>query len=170
MEENGPTTSNWGNNKMIMVAAIAAVIIIIAAAGGYFFMKDKTSTTVETPAQDSASDTNEAMQEESAETSPSSYKDGTYEATGSYSYHSGTEEIGVTLTLANGVIEDVEVEQLAKAPTSKTMQADFAANYKSEVVGMNIDDVELGKVSGSSLTPKGFNDALEQIKTEASQG
>jgi len=167
MEESQPTTNNSGNNKMIMLAAIAAVIIIIAAAGGYFFMRGNTNTTIEVPAEDSASDTNEMMQEESAETSPSSYNDGTYEATGSYSYHSGTEEIGVTVTLANGIIEDVEVEQLAKAPTSKTMQADFAANYKTEVVGMNIDDVKLGKVSGSSLTPNGFNDALEQIKTEA---
>ena len=40
-------------------------------------------------------------------------------------------------------------------------------NVKTLVVGKKITDVKLDKVSGSSLTPKGFNDALEQIKTLA---
>lgn len=43
----------------------------------------------------------------------------------------------------------------------------FAQNYKPLVIGKNIDEVQLGKVSGSSLTPMGFNDALAKIKTQA---
>ncbi len=35
------------------------------------------------------------------------------------------------------------------------------------VVGKKIDEVQLTKVAGSSLTPKGFMDALEKVKTEA---
>jgi uncharacterized protein with FMN-binding domain len=168
MEEGQPTKS--GNNKMMMMAALAAIIILAAVAGGYFLMQNRgASTTVES--NNTPESGNEGTTDTTEENNgPSSYKDGTYEAVGSYSYHSGTEEVGVNVTLANGIIEDVEVEQMAKAPVSKTMQADFAANYKTEVVGKNIDDVNLGKVSGSSLTPKGFNDALEQIKTEASEG
>jgi hypothetical protein len=35
------------------------------------------------------------------------------------------------------------------------------------VVGKNIDEVNLGKVSGSSLTPIGFNNAIEDIRSQA---
>jgi hypothetical protein len=35
------------------------------------------------------------------------------------------------------------------------------------VVGKNISELQLTKVSGSSLTPQGFMDALEKIKAEA---
>jgi hypothetical protein len=41
------------------------------------------------------------------------------------------------------------------------------ADYKQYVVGKKIDEVQLTKVSGSSLTPQGFNDALAKIKAEA---
>lgn len=175
MEENQSTTSSGGGTKKwIMIAAVVAVIIIIAAAGGYFLTKNKSTQTVETqnPGDSMNSATDGATQptQEPASTSSGktqSYKDGSYSATGTYSYHSGTEEVGVKLTLKDGVITDVTVTPMAKAPASKAMQADFAANYKTMVVGKNINEVNLGKVSGSSLTPKGFNDALDQIKSQA---
>ena len=66
------------------------------------------------------------------------------------------------------MITGSEVEVKATRPISKTRQTDFAANYKSFVEGKNIDEVSLTKVSGSSLSPKGFNDAVEQIKEQAS--
>jgi hypothetical protein len=47
------------------------------------------------------------------------------------------------------------------------MQTDFAANYKTQVIGKKIEGLELSKISGSSLTPKGFNDALEKIRSQA---
>lgn len=175
MEENQPTTSSGnGSKKWIMIAAVVAVIIIIAAAGGYFLTKNKSTQTVETqvPGDSMNSATDETAQPTQEPTSSGSgktqsYKDGSYSATGTYSYHSGTEQVGVKLTLKNGVITDVTVTPMAKAPTSKAMQADFAANYKPMVVGKDIDKLSLGKVSGSSLTPKGFNDALDQIKSQA---
>ena len=34
-------------------------------------------------------------------------------------------------------------------------------------VGVAIDDLNVSKVAGSSLTSGGFNDAVEQIKAEA---
>lgn len=95
------------------------------------------------------------------------YKDGTYTATGEYSSPAGKEEIGVTLTLVDDVITDVSVTPMATVPISVRLQADFAANYKTLVVGKKIDEVNLGKVSGSSLTPVGFNDAIAKIKLEA---
>lgn len=105
---------------------------------------------------------NDSMMNES-----SMYKDGTYEMVGNYVSPGGPETVGVTVTLANDVITDTTIEVQATRPTSKEKQEDFAANYKPMVIGKNIDEVVLTKVSGSSLTPKGFNDALEKIKAEA---
>ncbi|NED66077.1 calcium-binding protein, partial [Streptomyces sp. SID10244] len=51
--------------------------------------------------------------------------------------------------------------------TSKEFQGKFASGVDALVVGKNIDDLDVHKVSGSSLTSTGFNDAIDQIKTEA---
>ncbi len=157
MEEEGQKSGN--KNMIIMIAAVVIIIALVVGGAVVLKMNNKEQATVQAPANsDSAAQPSAAG---------STYKDGEYSAQGTYSYHSGTESIGVTLTLKDGVVESVEVEEMAKAPTSKVMQADFAANYKSEVVGKNIDEINLGKISGSSLTPKGFNDALSQIKAQA---
>ncbi len=95
------------------------------------------------------------------------FKNGTYESVGEYTVPGAKEQLGVTVTIEKDVVTQVEVEQMAKLPMSKKMQADFAANFKEQVVGKNIAEIKLVKISGSSLTPKGFNDALEKIKTQA---
>ncbi|OGL78163.1 hypothetical protein A3J43_01775 [Candidatus Uhrbacteria bacterium RIFCSPHIGHO2_12_FULL_54_23] len=97
----------------------------------------------------------------------SSYKDGAYAAMGNYVSPGGPEQVGVTLTLENDVIIDTQFEIKAERPTSVQKQTIFSENYKPFVVGKNIDEVHLTKVSSSSLTPKGFMDALEKIKKEA---
>lgn len=162
MEEE---TQKTGVNKNMIMVGIAVVIIIAAVAiGGFVLSKNKEQAVVETPQQD----TTGAMQETSEQGAVTgNYKDGTYGAVGEYSYHSGTESIDVTVTLKGGVIEDVDVVAQAKAPISKEKQEDFIANYKEQVVGKNIDEVKLGKISGSSLTPIGFNAAIEEIKAQA---
>jgi uncharacterized protein with FMN-binding domain len=95
------------------------------------------------------------------------YKDGTYSATGSYMSPGGYDEIGVTLTLSKDVITSVSATNGAGDGTSSRYIDKFISGFKSYVVGQNIADVHLTKVSGASLTPKGFNDAIAQIKTKA---
>ena len=99
--------------------------------------------------------------------SASVYKDGTYSATGSYMSPGGQDQIAVTLTLKNDIITDVSVTPEAGDRTSSRYQNKFVSGYKQYVLGKNIADVYLTTVSGSSLTPQGFNDALAQIKTQA---
>jgi uncharacterized protein with FMN-binding domain len=172
MEENNTTNSSSGGSKKgLIIAAVAVIVILAIAAGGFAFMNmnkttsDQAQETAVESAETQAKVSPEAESEESA--SVGTYKDGTYTATGTYSYHSGTESIGVTVTLSNGVVEEVSVEKMAKAPASVKMQDDFIANFEPMVVGKNIDDVNLGKVSGSSLTPIGFNAAIEDIKSQS---
>ena len=163
MEEE--TRKQGMNKNMIMIGVAVVVIIAAVAIGGFVLTKNKEQAVVETPQDENVTGAMTETSEQGAMTG--NYKDGTYEAKGIYSYHSGTESIDVTVTLANGAIEDVEVVGQAKAPISKQKQEDFIANYKEQVVGKNIDEVNLGKISGSSLTPIGFNAALEDIKAQA---
>lgn len=96
-----------------------------------------------------------------------SYKDGTYSTTGNYQSPAGKEEIGVSITLQNGIITDATFTPKATNEVSIKLQGMFASGYKQMVVGKTLDEVKLDKVSGSSLTPKGWNDAIEKIKLEA---
>jgi len=50
---------------------------------------------------------------------------------------------------------------------SQHYQSRFLSGYKQYVVGKNISSVNLTNVSGSSLTPIGFDNALTQIKAQA---
>ena len=95
------------------------------------------------------------------------YKDGTYSATGSYAAPSGAESVTVSLTIKGDVVTDASSSVNAKGGASKSYQEIFAANFKQYVVGKNIDNIVLTKVSGSSITPVGFNDALAKIKVQA---
>ncbi len=97
----------------------------------------------------------------------SSYRDGTYTAKGDYTYHSGSEEVTVTLTLKNGVVVDSQFVGTPKVAISGNFMKMFADNYKPLVIGKNLDELNLGKVSGSSRTPMGFNDAVAKIKAQA---
>lgn len=95
------------------------------------------------------------------------YKDGDYSAIGSYMSPGGLDKVDVKLTLKNDTISSITVLPMAGDNTSSRYQAKFISGYKEYVVGKNIADIHLTKVSGSSLTPIGFNDALAQIKSKA---
>ena len=95
------------------------------------------------------------------------YNDGTYTATGSYMSPGGEDQISVTLTLANDIITSVSAVSGAGDRTSQRYQNDFLSGYKQYVVGKNIATVDLTRVSGSSLTPAGFDNALAQIMAQA---
>ena len=95
------------------------------------------------------------------------YADGTYEATGDYQAPSGTETVDVTVTLEGGVITDVQVVSAATDPTAQERQAEFIGGIAGEVVGKPIDEIQVSKVAGSSLTSGGFNKAIEEIKVDA---
>lgn len=96
------------------------------------------------------------------------YKAGKYTSEGEYTSPAGPEKVKVTVALkADGTISDIEFVGETEHPMSKKFQGLFASGYKPLVMGKKIDEVQLDKVSGSSLTPKGFNDAIEKIKTQA---
>ena len=99
--------------------------------------------------------------------SGSQYKDGTYSADGTYVSPNGTETVGVELTLADGTVTGVNITQHPSNPNTRKFQGEFAGGIAAQIVGKNIDELNVSKVAGSSLTSGGFNQAVEQIKSEA---
>jgi uncharacterized protein with FMN-binding domain len=95
------------------------------------------------------------------------YADGTYTAPGTYQAPSGTESVEVTVTLEGEIITDVEVVGHATDPEAKQHQGEFISGIANEVVGKDIDDIQVSRVAGSSLTSGGFNAAIETIKADA---
>lgn len=95
------------------------------------------------------------------------YQDGTYEADGAYQSPAGPEAVHLAITLKDGVVTESVFTATSEAPKSQMFQGQFIKNYKPLVVGKKIDEINLTVVSGSSLTPKGFQDALAKIAAEA---
>jgi 3-oxoacyl-[acyl-carrier-protein] synthase III len=160
LEPTTATESKKNSKKIILI--VVAILLVLAIAGGIAYQTMSNSTT---PSTEVINTKNQNPTPE--EKSMSSYKNGEFQTIGNYTSPGGPEEIDVIITLTDGVISDAEVISKATRDMSKKMQADFIANYKPLVIGRKIDEVSLTKVSGSSLTPKGFNEALEEIKIQA---
>lgn len=97
-----------------------------------------------------------------------SYADGSYTADGDYVAPSGPESITVELSIENNSVTAVTVTPHADGGTRQSsFQTQFADNIAAEVVGVDIDELDVSRVAGSSLTSTGFNAAIEEIKQQA---
>ena len=114
-----------------------------------------------TPAASTTDDTS------SSDTSTPKYKDGLYVSTQDYQSPNGTETIDVTITLSKDIIIAVDVVGHGTSPDSKLHQKQFRDGIAGVVVGKDIDDIDVHKVGGSSLTSEGFNEAVEIVKADA---
>jgi len=163
MESTTPTPQN-SVSKFAVPGAVVALIAI--AVIGIYASKPKpaampaaSATPAATTASTPAAKIDAAMAKD--------YTDGEYTAKGSYLTPGGEREINLSLTIKDNQITASTFEGLATDPASVRFQGEFGDNYKAMIVGKNINEVQLTKVSGSSLTPQGFMDALEKIKTQA---
>ncbi|MCQ1995025.1 hypothetical protein [Arthrobacter sp. zg-Y1171] len=159
---------NRASKSLLCAAAGLSLLSAAGCAAG-----EETVDAGEAPAKSPASSP-ASSPESSAAASPDaaagsgSYADGEYSGTGSYIPPSGTsEDVDVTLRLEGSVVTELEVETSQKNPTSKQYQREFTSNVKEQVVGRNLDELDVDKVAGSSLTSEGFNRALDAIRSEA---
>lgn len=100
----------------------------------------------------------------------SPYRDGKYTAVGTYTTPGGKQEkIGVTVNLTNSTITTFNIDTSMAEGLPQSFQNNVKTALISEklVAGKNIDELNVSKISGSSLSPIGFNDAIEQIKEQA---
>jgi hypothetical protein len=145
------------------IAALIVIVMIGAATAGVAAISNQNSGTAivdgnTVPAQSGTANSPSAEQR---------LKDGTYSSDGIYSTPGGKQSIGLTVTLKDDIIQEVDLEQQATGGDTAIYQAKFASGYKPLVQGKNINDVKLTRVAGSSLTSNGFNEALESIKRDA---
>ena len=154
------------SSKKGLIAGIVALLVI--AGGGYTFYR---SSGVGNIGNDQPTSGNPVTPTDTTSGTPvttaPTYKDGTYTADGNYLSPGGAESITVTLTLKDNIVTDATVISHATIANSIHYQGVFIANYKPLVIGKDISTLNLTKVSGSSLTPKGFNDAVAKIKVQA---
>lgn len=154
------STGSRGTNNLAMIL-IPAAVLGIAAVAAILILTNKPTNQTQLAA------TNTVVESSNPTTVTAEYQDGSFSADGNYVSPGGPRDIDISITLANGIITDATFEGKATDPASKRFQGEFAEGFKAMVVGKNIDEVNLTKVAGSSLTPKGFNDALSKIKTQA---
>jgi uncharacterized protein with FMN-binding domain len=153
--------------------ALSALILLPLILIGYFVFGKKAPETTDAPKTDTPVNPNENTNTPNttdATNTPAieaSYKDGTYTARGAYASPAGPEEYPVSITLKDGIITAVKVTPSSTNEVSTNFQTQFSKNVQPIVIGKSINEVKLDKVSGSSLTPKGFNDAVEKIKAQA---
>lgn len=98
------------------------------------------------------------------------YRDGSYSAEGGYQSPAGPETVGVELAIADGVITAVTVTPQSENSVSAKLQGQLAAGIGDLVIGQPLETIEeFDAVNGSSLSPEGFQEAVEKIKEEAAQ-
>lgn len=160
--------------KIKTIATAVSIVGIVGVVGVIEILQHHDSDeaaaprTVSTtaPAASSTSPT-ASPSSSSAATSSSSYKDGTYTADAQYYVPHGYEDIKVTLTVANGVVTNSSIANSENSRDSAAYQQNFAAEYKSQVVGKSLNSISLSYVAGASDTTQGFNDAVSQIQSQA---
>jgi len=151
--------------KGAAVAGIAG-LLVLAGCSGATDAEDATTDSAAT-SESTTTDSNSTSDSSSTASDSSEYADGTYTADGSYQTPETVEQISVTLTLEDGVVTDVEVTGDPQARESEQYQGQFIAGIADEVVGVALDDLNVSRVAGSSLTSGGFNAAVEDIKDQA---
>jgi uncharacterized protein with FMN-binding domain len=139
-----------------MGAAAASVAGLVLLAG---CAADTDTSAPEDVTTDESTDT--------GTTDGGTYTDGTYTAEGSYQTPETVETISVTLTIADGAVTEVEVTGDPQAPESERYQGEFIGGIADLVVGKSLDEIEVDRVAGSSLTSGGFNQAVEEIRADA---
>lgn len=146
--------------KMVLSGAAAAVLLLTAACGG--------EADGSTSGPNSSGETTTDAAEDSSGDAATTYTAGDYTAEGSYQTPGGQQSVEVEVTLEeDGTITAVTVTPQADGGNSEQFQTKFAGGIADEIVGTKIDDLNVSKVSGSSLTSGGFNAAIDEIKDDA---
>jgi uncharacterized protein with FMN-binding domain len=116
----------------------------------------------------SDSSTNTSNNTVTADTgSTTTYKDGDYSSSVSYTVQRNSEKMNVSLTIADNKVKSVDIENITSDRESKEYQDAFEGAYKKFVVDKNINSVSMSRVSGASETTDAFMKALQQIKNDA---
>ena len=136
---------------------ITILVAVVLGVGFTLFQSNKTASVSEPTPITQTTPTNVVV----------NFKDGTYNADATYRTPVMSKyKINVALQVTGGVVTNSTVtyaDGAEKDPNAKH----FEEAYKTEVVGKKLNDINLSRVGGASLTTGAFNQALTVIKTQA---
>ena len=153
--------------KKTTFAALTGLTLVGSLAGCSAADAGSATTTTSPETKSTAAPEATTSTDAAAGSGSTDYQDGSYTADGSYQSPNGTESVSVTVTIADDVVTAVEVTPHATGGNSAQFQGQFASGIAAEVVGVALEDVEVSRVAGSSLTSGGFNAAIDTIQAEA---
>lgn len=165
---------------MLLILVVIIGVVVIAGLA-FFFLPNRqppeptvtnataTVAEVDFPAAPTAERrADELSLEPAAPTQTNVYRDGTYTANAEYYTPKRRKHvISVTLSLRDDVIADVDV-QYDGAGAKTPSHTRFDGAYETLVLGVEMDDLDLSRVGGASLTTTAFNEALGDITSDAS--
>ncbi|OXM99983.1 FMN-binding protein [Bifidobacterium vansinderenii] len=170
-------------NKTVKTAAgaLAGLVVVGALLGGcgsphskavpmddeYAGNSGESSASPSTGSSDSSSSSASSSDDASSKDT-GNYKDGTYSIKGVYG-PVNEDSIDVTLTIANGVITDVQVVGHPLTSISKDHQDAFIQAIPGVVDGKQLKGLKIDNVAGASWTSDAFNSALDLAREQASQ-
>lgn len=122
-----------------------------------------SSEASDTPSTASSSSTNS-----SSNSTTSTYKDGVYTASASYSVPHGYQNtIKVSVTITGGNITAASATHDYSDRESGEYIDMFTSALSSKVVGQSISSINFSRIGGASLTTEGFDKALTTIQSDA---
>lgn len=179
-----------------MPIAIIAVLVVIALAGvGIFALQSDEPTT--TPAESTtAREVEEETSEPTVVTEPeesatpptvdtesepietdtptipavadTTYDDGSYTASASYLTPARvSHDMDVTLTITDDVVTAVSITYDGGAANTSSLKR-FDGAYQAAVIGVSLEELSLSRIGGASLTSNAFNEAVSDIRNQAS--
>jgi cytoskeletal protein RodZ len=95
------------------------------------------------------------------------YTNGTYRTQSTYRTPEGTYVMDVTLVIANDSVTSASLSFDADGARSGYSKR-FTSGYQNQVIGKNLEGLNLSRVSGASLTTNAYNNALNNIRSQAS--
>jgi uncharacterized protein with FMN-binding domain len=166
-------------SKQTILAVSAVGLLVLIGAGVVLFtstQKDtagsstsSSSTSISSSLSSTSSSTSSLSTTSiSTATAATVYRDGTYKASGSYTSPGGNESVEVTITLKDDLITSVSTSTDSKERQSRQYLGLFSQGISGQVNGKTLDNANVsGNVNGSSLTGRGFNQALKNIADQA---
>ncbi|MCA9354311.1 MAG: hypothetical protein KC877_02200 [Candidatus Kaiserbacteria bacterium] len=151
------------------MAYIIGIIVVVLIAVGFAMTKSSdTPTTITTEPETSlpVAETPAVTDTESADTMTTVIADGVHTTAVTYLTPANNEYLlDVSLTTENGVITDANIVYSQGAEKDPNAQR-FEGAYKEEIIGKKIDELDLSRVGGASLTTGAFNGAVDNILAE----
>lgn len=140
---------------------LPVIFIVVSAAALLLFIVTNNNKD-ESDGSDSNNESNNR-----SNNNASNYSSGTYSESITYDSPGGPDNMTVELTISDNKVTAVNIVEDAGNPKSATYQADFSAAIGGEIIGKEVNDINISTIAGASLTTDAFNEALAEIKAQA---